>query len=75
MCAAVAETLLLFVDFVLLVELQSRDVTPGQRSAFFRQVFKRLFTWRDYVKLRLSQSAKFLTSVGDDKHQRHKIFY
>lgn len=55
MCVAAAETFLLFVDSVLLVELQSGDVTPGQRSAFFGQVFKRLFTWRDYVKWQLSQ--------------------
>lgn len=35
-----ARGLLLFVDFVLLMQLQLGDVIPGQASAFLGQVFE-----------------------------------
>lgn len=34
------EALLLFVDFVLFMQLQLGDVIPGQASAFLGQVFE-----------------------------------
>lgn len=74
MSTASAETLLLLVDPVMLLGLQPGDVTPGQGSALFCQVLKRLFAWRDYIKLQLSQSIKLLTSTGD-KRQKLKNFY